>query len=176
MISALNIPFTACRIEGVSVVANLTRKVKIAFDVSSKESSSQLDEMFAGANELIQSVAAEESDAITLVKKKKPSEVNVVLKDPKTKKVIFKMVSVSCSAPILRISKSAEKVELSVTVSGHMSREEALAIDEFFKADCIGSIETAQTDIEEIAKPEKKKKAKKQKAEIEVDELDEMMQ
>lgn len=163
-IQKIEITQAACRIEDCGFSKNRSKdsqdgarvkKLRIIFDVSNKENVSHLEEMFPGVEHMSAMIAVEEGDAIKLTKSKKPAEVTLSLADIKTKAKIVKMVGARCSAPTLRIAKSAEKTELIVVVTGPITKEELGLIDDYFKADCYGSIVTTNIDLEDAARKKK---------------------
>lgn len=188
-VATINIPHSSCRIEDCGFAKSRakspndnggrTKKLRLIFDVSSKESAAHLDALFPGASDLIATTAMEDGDALIIAKKKKPPEVTVDYRDPTNKTEVFKMVGASCTAPILRIAKKAEKVELVVTVTGTLTKPQLCAVDDYFKADGIGSIATTIVDVEEVAKDKPAKRGGKKggKAHVEIgDDGDDDMQ
>jgi hypothetical protein len=182
-LATINIPQCSCRIEDCGFAKSRAKspsddggrvkKLRLIFDIP-KDADGTIEKLFPGAVDMINAIALEDGDAVKLTKAKKPPEVNVTINDSKNKTEVFSIVGASVTAPILRVSKKAEKVELVVVVVGTLTKPQLCAVDDYFKADCIGSISTSQVDITEKIEPAKrgKGKGKASKTSVTIDDSD----
>lgn len=181
-VATINIPASSCRIEDCGFAKSRAKspnddgarvkKLRLIFDLTSKESSEHLDALFPGATDLVNAIAMADGDAVKVAKQKKPPEVSITVRDPQNKAEVFSMIGATCSAPILRIAKRAEKTEMIVVVIGTLTKTQLANVDDYFKADCIGTLQTTQVDLEEQAPAKRGRKLKAKPEAVQVDDAD----
>lgn len=160
-----NVPAT---IDDVGIAKSATdAKIKLTLDVSHQQHHAEVEKLFPGFVEKTTRMAIEDASGTDEKSKGRPPEMTIVVHmGDEAQTPVFKIDTAVMRQPMLRVSKSAKKIDLVLALVGPVSKAEWAELRESARANVFASVSMVERTVE--AKP-KKGKGKKTKAVVIVD-------
>lgn len=136
--------------------------LKIIADMSDKRHAAELEQKFPGSTSLIDNIAAEEGAGGEWKAKGRLGELNVKLEDKSAQAVVVDIIGGKGWAPVLRVSRKAEKVEFIHQITAPLPKGVLKDLNDYRKADVLETLQVTQLqqdDLEDaVARKDRNKK------------------
>lgn len=135
--------------------------LRLVGDVTDERFEEALNRRFAGASSVMSAMASEEMPAQEVKAKRALGDVNLKVQDPSGNATVVDIIGGTAKAPVLRISKDAKKAEIVIEVKAAIPKGTLKDLDDYYKAEVLVSLVSAQVDLEDEAKKKASKKGSK---------------